>query len=46
MHDSNADQFLSYIGLLQSNVEVLWRNSLELIVTIVKNKEVGADLGN
>lgn len=43
MHDSNADQFLSHKeGLLQSNVEVLWKNLLALIVTIVMNKERGA----
>lgn len=41
-NDSNADQFLSHIeGLLQSNMEVLWRNSLALIIAIVKNKEGG-----
>ncbi|KAG8139447.1 hypothetical protein E2320_002216 [Naja naja] len=38
-----ADQFLSYVeSLLQSNVELLWRNSLELTVTIVKNHEGGS----
>lgn len=42
LEELNADQFLSYIeNLLQSNVELLWRNSLELTVTIVKNHEGG-----
>ncbi|XP_032067185.1 uncharacterized protein LOC116504335 [Thamnophis elegans] len=42
LEDLNADQFLSYVeNLLQSNVELLWRNSLEFTVTIVKNREGG-----
>ncbi|KAG8127522.1 hypothetical protein E2320_014422 [Naja naja] len=41
LDELNADQFLSYVeSLLQSNV-ALWRNSLELTVTIVKNHEGG-----
>ncbi|KAG8148091.1 hypothetical protein E2320_022933 [Naja naja] len=40
MDELNADQFLSYVeSLLQSNAELIWRNSLELTVTVVKNHE-------
>ncbi|KAG8139605.1 hypothetical protein E2320_002368 [Naja naja] len=46
MDELNADQFLSYVeSLLQSNAELIWRNSLELTVTVMKNHE-GAALGN
>ncbi|XP_060550634.1 uncharacterized protein LOC117657823 [Pantherophis guttatus] len=42
LEELDADEFLSYVeSLLQSNVEILWRNSLELTVTIVKNHEGG-----
>ncbi|KAG8137634.1 hypothetical protein E2320_004858, partial [Naja naja] len=40
MDELNADQYLSYVeSLLQSNAELIWRNSLELTVTVMKNHE-------
>ncbi|KAG8147673.1 hypothetical protein E2320_022851 [Naja naja] len=42
MDELNADQFLSYVeSLLQSNAELIWRNSLELTVMLMKNHEGG-----
>ncbi|XP_032075186.1 uncharacterized protein LOC116521214 [Thamnophis elegans] len=42
MNDLNADDFLTSVeNLLQSKAEILWGGDLQLVVTIVKNKEGG-----